>query len=144
METLLKKEKGKLEEIRDNPEYDYGIREDIRKRIENYNVDLSVRQESIDLLKGRSTNQITSFKETIPKVLDNDTSLAKKIQTLFQEQGITIASILTGIGMAIGVLVKALLPGGGEVDEEDVNLHLQMKRVQKNGTERNLNPWRGY
>ena len=31
---------------------------------------------------------------------------------LFQEQGITIASILTAIGMAISVLVEALLPGG--------------------------------
>ena len=32
---------------------------------------------------------------------------------LFREQGITIASILTAIGMAIRVLVEALLPGGG-------------------------------
>ena len=56
-------------------------------------------------------SQITSFKETIAKVLDKDTSLAEKIRTLFIEQGITIASILTAIGMAIGVLVEALLPG---------------------------------
>ena len=34
-------------------------------------------------------------------------------KTLFREQGITIASILKAIGMAIGVLVEALLPGGG-------------------------------
>ena len=40
------------------------------------------------------------------------TPQAEKIQTLFREQGITIASILTAIGMAIGVLVEALLPGG--------------------------------
>ena len=74
---------------------------------------MKVRQESIDLLKGRLKNQITSFKETIAKVLDKDTSLAEKIRTLFREQGITIASILMAIGMAIGVLVEALLPGGG-------------------------------
>ena len=54
-----------------------------------------------------------SFKETIAKVLDKDTSLGEKIRTLFGEQGITIASILTAIGMAIGVLVEALLPGSG-------------------------------
>ena len=71
------------------------------------------RQESIDILKGRLKNQITSFKETIAKVLDSNTSLAEKIQTLFRKQGITIASILTAVGMAIGVLVEALLPGGG-------------------------------
>ena len=38
--------------------------------------------------------------------------MGEKIRTLFREQGITIASILTAIGMAIGVLVEALLPGG--------------------------------
>ena len=48
-------------------------------------------------------------------MLDKDTSLGEKIRTLFREQGITIASILTAIGMAIGVLVEALLPGGGEI-----------------------------
>ena len=89
------------------------MKEDITKRIDNLNEDLKVRQESIDLLKGRQKNQITSFKETISKGLDKDTSLAEKIRTLFREQGITIASILTAIRMAIGVLVEALLPGGG-------------------------------
>ena len=76
------------------------------------NDELSTRQESINLLKGRLKNQITSFKETIAKVLDKDTSLGEKIRTLFREQGITIASILMAIRMAIGVLVEALLPGG--------------------------------
>ena len=46
-------------------------------------------------------------------MLDKDTSLGEKMRTLFREQGITIASILTAIGMAIGVLVEALLPGYG-------------------------------
>ena len=89
------------------------MREDITKRIDDLNDELKVRQESIDTLKGRLKNQITSFKETIAKVLDKDTSFAEKIRTLFREQGITIASILTAIGMAIGVLVEALLPRGG-------------------------------
>ena len=77
------------------------------------NDELATRQESIDLLKRRLKNQITSFKETNAKVLDKDTSLGERIRTLFREQGITIASILMAIGMVIGVLVEALLPGGG-------------------------------
>ena len=89
------------------------MKEIITKRIDDLNEDLKVRQEFINILKGRLKSQITSFKETIAKVLDKDTSLTEKIQTLFREQGITIASILTAIGMAIGVLVEALLPGGG-------------------------------
>ena len=93
--------------------YDDGIPEDITKRKDALNDELKVRQVSIDPLKGRLKNQITSFCETIAKVLDSNTSLAEKIRTLFREQAITIASILTDIGMAIGVLVEALLPGGG-------------------------------
>ena len=89
------------------------MKEDITKQIDALNEDLKVRQEPIDLLKGILKSQITSFKETIAKVLDSNTSLAEKIRTLFREQGIMIASILTAIGMAIGVFVEALLPGGG-------------------------------
>ena len=114
MEEHITKERQKLEEFREYlGVYDDAMREDITKRIDALNDELSTRQESINLLKGRLKSQITSFKETIAKVLDKDTSLAEKIRTLFREQGITIASILTAIGMAIGVLVEALLPGGG-------------------------------
>ena len=61
------------------------MREDITKRTERLNDDLKVRQESIDLLKGSLKNQIASFKETITKVLNKDTSLAEKIRTLLSE-----------------------------------------------------------
>ena len=114
LEEHINKERQKLEEFWEYlGVYDDAMKEDINKRIDALNDELATRQESIDLLKGRLKNQITSFKETIPKVLDKDTSLAEKIRTLFGEQGITIASILTAIGMAIRVLVEALLPGGG-------------------------------
>ena len=89
------------------------MKEENTKRIDSLNDELPIRQESIYLLKGSLKSQITSLKETIAKVLDKDTSLGEKIRTLFREQGITIASILTAIGMAIGVLVEALLPGKG-------------------------------
>ena len=106
-------EKIKLGEIQDDPRYTRKQHEELRKRLDKLNDELKVRQESIDLLKGRLKNQITSFKETIAKVLDKDTSLGEKIRTLFREQGITIAFILMAIGIAIGVLVEALLPCGG-------------------------------
>ena len=116
LEEHIAKEHRKLEEFREYPGvYDDTMREDITKRIDALNDELATRQECIDLLKGRLKNQITSFKETIAKVLDKDTSLSEKIGTLFREQGITIASILTATGMAIGVLVEALLPGGAAV-----------------------------
>ena len=128
LEEHITKERQKLEEFREYPGvYDDAMKEDITKRIDALNDELATRQESIDLLKGRLKNQIMSFKETIAKVLDKDTSLGEKIRTPFREQGITIVSILTAIGMAIGVLVEALLPGsaatasggGGEPPPKD-------------------------
>ena len=113
LEEHIAKEYQKLEEFREYPgEYDDAMKEEITKRIDALNDKLATRQEPIDLLKGRLKKQIMSFKETIAKVLDKDTSLGEKIKTLFREQGITIASILTAIRMAIRVLVEALLPGG--------------------------------
>ena len=114
LEERIAKEHHNLEEFREYPGvYNDAMREDITKRIDDLNEDLKVRQESINILKGRLKSQITSFHETITKVSDKDTSLAEKIQTLFREQGITIASILMAIRMAIGVFVEALLSGGG-------------------------------
>ena len=71
----IEREKRKLVAIQDNPEYDDGIREDIR--IAELKDKLKVRQEGISLLKGRFTSKITGMKETIAKVQYKNVSLAK-------------------------------------------------------------------
>ena len=68
LEEHIKKEKRKLKEFREYPGiYDNDQFEEISNRIERLSNNLKARQESIDLLKGRLTNQITSFKEMIAK-----------------------------------------------------------------------------
>ena len=75
LEEHITKEQRKLEEFREYPgEYDDAMKEDITKRIDVLNDELATRQESIELLKGILKNQITSFRETIAKVLDKVTS----------------------------------------------------------------------
>ena len=113
LDQKLEKEKAKLETLKNSPDLDQDgeLKRVIEAQVSKLEEDLKVRQESIDLLKGRLTDQITSFKETIAKVLDKDATLGERIRTLFREQGITIFSILTAIGMTIGVLVEAILPG---------------------------------
>ena len=114
LEEGITKEHRKIEEFREYPRvYDDAMREDITKRIDDLNEDLKIRQESINLLKGRLNNQITSFKETIAKVLDKDTSSAEKIRTLFREQRITIASIL---------MLGTVASGGGEPPKDEKGL----------------------
>ena len=46
------------------------------------------------------------------RFLDKESgTLGERIRTLFKEQGITIFSILTALGMILGVLIEALLDG---------------------------------
>ena len=69
LEEQIAKEHRKLEKFREYPGvYNDAMREDIAKRIDALNDELATRQESIDLLKGRLKNQITSFKEMVAKV----------------------------------------------------------------------------
>ena len=72
--------------------------------------ELKSREESIDILKSKLNSQVTSTRE---KVLDKDTILREKIQTLFREQGIIIVFILSAFDMVIGFLREALLPSVG-------------------------------
>ena len=68
--------------------------------------------EEINILKDEASKQIDQIRRSITKFLDKETeTLGKRIRTLFKEQGITIVSILTAVGMAIGVLIEALLGG---------------------------------
>ena len=69
LDRHIEMEKIKLGEIQDDPRYTKKQHEELRKRLDKLNDELKVRQESIDLLKGRLRSQITSFKETIAKVL---------------------------------------------------------------------------
>ena len=52
--------------------------------------------------------RVARIKQTLKKVLDKDTSLAKRIRILFREQGLTIAAILTALSMTISTIVLAI------------------------------------
>ena len=58
-------------------------------------------------------SQISRIRETFRRLLHEDKTLAERIRNFFREQGITIASILTAIGMAFSTIVLALTGGGG-------------------------------
>ena len=84
----------------------------IEDRIKGLRAELEERNKEIGILKGEASKQINQIKESITKFLDKETgTLGERIKALFKEQGITIVSILTAVGMAIGVLIEALLGG---------------------------------
>ena len=112
LDAHIEREKEKLADAEDG-----GLEEHIRRRIADRLRDLH--EERVARLEAASANgealrsQINRMRETIRRILHEDTTLAERIRTLFREQGVTIASILTAIGMAISTLALALTGVGG-------------------------------
>ena len=92
------------------------IRDRIRKLesvLSDIELERQARLESLFTNRATLRSQINRIRETLRRLLHEDTILAERIRTLFREKGITIASILTAIAMAISILVLALTGGGG-------------------------------
>ena len=108
----IDKEKRKLEEMASDETYPDEQREEVRAILQRFQDEQKVINDQIHILKGRYSNQIYQIRESIMKYLDKETgTLGERIRTLFKEQGITIISILTALGMTLGVLLEALSGG---------------------------------
>ena len=111
LNARIEHEGRKLSEVQD-PAYSDDQRDMIEGRIKRLRGELTERNKEIDILKGEACKQINQIRGSITKFLDKETgTLGERIRTLFKEQGITIVSILTAVGMTIGVLIEALLGG---------------------------------
>ena len=108
----IDRENRKLEEMANDETYSDEQREEVRVRLQRFKDEQKAISDQIRILKGRYSNQIYQIRELIMKFLDKETgTLGERIRTLFKEQGITIISILTALGMTLGVLIEALLGG---------------------------------
>ena len=108
----IDRENRKLEEMANDETYSDKQREEVRARLQRFQYEQKAMNDQICILKGRYSDQIYQIRESIMKFLDKETgTLGERIRTLFKEQGITIISILTALGMTLGVLIEALLGG---------------------------------
>ena len=108
----IDRENRKLEEMANDETYSDEQREEVRARSQRFQDEQKAINEQIRILKGRYSSQIYQIRESTMKFLDKETgTLGERIRTLFKEQGITIVSILTALGMTLGVLIEALLGG---------------------------------
>ena len=108
----IDRENRKLEEMANDETYSDEQREEVRAGLQRFQDEQKAINDQIRVLKGRYSNQIYQIRESIMKFLDKETgTLGERIRTLFKEQGITIVSILTALGMTLGVLIEALLGG---------------------------------
>ena len=109
-EIHIDMEYGKLKEIKRDLTATDEQREEIHDRITNLKDRLQAHNDEIKILKDKFSSQVTQIKETFKKLMDKDKTLGEKIRILFREQGITITTLLTAIGMTIGFLVELLTP----------------------------------
>ena len=108
----IDKENRKLEVMTNDETYSDKQREEVQARLQRFEDEQKAINDQIRILKGRYSNQIYQIRESIMKFLDKETgTLGERIRTLFKEQGITIVSILTALGMTLGVHIEALLGG---------------------------------
>ena len=106
LDSNIELEKGKLAEADD----DFSRRR-VAERLRNLEDERASRLEAAASTREALRSQINRIRETISRILHDDTTLADRVRTLFREQGITIVSILTALGMAISTLVLALTGG---------------------------------
>ena len=112
----IDRENRKLKEMANDETYSNEQREEVRARLQRFLDEQKAINDQIRILKGRYSNQIYQISESIMKFLDKETGTLERIRTLFREQGITIVSILTALGMTLGVLIEALLGGPSASD----------------------------
>lgn len=108
LDESIAAEKQKLDEAGDE-----FSRKRAAERIRSLEDEREARVEAASSNRVALRSQINRMRETIRKILEEDTTLAERLRTLFREQGITIASVLTAIGMTIAALVAALTGGAG-------------------------------
>ena len=101
-------EERKLEEAPDETTKDR-----IAERLRKLQDERAARLEAASTTREALRSQISRMRETLHRILHEDKTLAERIKTLFREQGVTIASILTAIGMTISTIVLALTGGSG-------------------------------
>ena len=68
----------------------------------------ATRLEAASVNREALRSQISRIRETVTRILNDDTTLAERLRTLFREQGVTIASLLTALGFIISTVVLTI------------------------------------
>ena len=104
----IKRDIKTLEEVEKDSTYTDEQRQLYRDRLDDLNTEKQARLEILSQNWKDLQTQVARIRQTIAKVLDQDTSLAERTHTLFREQGIATFSILTAFSMTISANVLAI------------------------------------
>lgn len=112
LDAEIDRQKNKIAEADDenlNPD----IKETIRKRLADLYTERSARLEALESNRENMRSNFERIRETVHRILNEDTTFAERIKTLFKEQGITLFSILTAIGMTVSTIILAITKATG-------------------------------
>ena len=112
LDEHIEREKNKLDYADNDPRIS---KEPIERTLRDLYIERQSRLEVLDINRNKITNQVERIKATIYRMLNEDKTLFDKIKTLFREQGITIFSVITALGLIISSIVTALSGGGGSL-----------------------------
>ena len=113
IDKRIQRDTKKLEEVENYPIYTDEQRQLYRDRLDDLNTGKQARLEILSQNWKDLQTQVARIKQTLEKILDQDTSLAERIRTLFRERSITIFSILTPLSMTISTIVITGVFGAG-------------------------------
>ena len=97
-----------MEEVGKDPTYSDKQRQLYMNRLNDLNTEKRARLEILSQNRKDLQTQVARIRQTIEKLLDQDTFLAERIRTLFREQRIAIFSILNSLSMTISTTVLAV------------------------------------
>ena len=111
----IKRDTKKLEEVEKDPTYSDKERQLYMDRLDDLNTEKQARLEILLQNRKDLQTQVTRIRQTIEKVLDQDTFLAERTPTLFREQGMAIFPILNYLSITISTIALAIAGvfGGG-------------------------------
>lgn len=107
----IQRQQGKIAQADEDPSID---KKPLERRLQDLYIERQARLEVLNVNKNKLKNQFTRIKDTIVKITHEDETLGEKIKTLFREQGVTLASILTALGFIISTIAIAVGGGGGK------------------------------
>lgn len=110
LDNHITQEKRKLGEAEDE-----FSRRRVAERLRNLEEERSARLEAASASREALRTQINRIRETVNRILNENTTLAERLRTLFREQGVTIASIITALGFIVSTIVLAVTGGGTPV-----------------------------
>ena len=110
--ATLRQLKDEISKVAYDEDGEVQFSEDLREKqreIKTLEEEIETLDSVIQEYDGKFRGQFERIKQTIDKMLNQDMTLGERIQTLFREQGITITSVITALGLAIGMIINSIL-----------------------------------